>query len=169
MTGRPNQRQPYHIKMAHKANRLLGDGQWHDLTEIQIELAEEVPPSVALRENEKMRKASSHKGAPAVRKKARTEEQLIGYGQRIVVASFLQAACFEVDRPSIGAHDKGPPRKIRQIRPHAAVRGDPYRLQRDQLTLRVIALEKVIAKLTKVMVDHGLAEDAEKLTKGLKL
>lgn len=158
--------QPYHLLMARKANELLGDGEWHDLEEVMVALMDFVPPGVAERAAEASRKHST-RNQDSVRKKPATKEQAIRYGARIKVTAFLRGLSWEIDQPGLG-RGAGPPRRIRQLRPHTSLRGDPYRLQRDQLILKIDRLEKTIVKMAKLMVDHGLAEQAERLTKGMK-
>jgi hypothetical protein len=168
---------PLSNELARRADELLGDGQWHDLESVMLQLMKLVPPGRAMRVNERERKSSTGAhyppGTPVPERRVpRSREQLITSGARTLVRDFLSnPKVFEVDRPGHhGNHQASLGRRIRMIGTLRAVRADTLRdslartqLRAEHLQARLEAEHERVAQLRKYLVEIGHEEAANRL------
>lgn len=120
-------RRPTRIRNAHlhpgrkgevrkRAEILLADGEWHQYERVVSQLIRLVPPGVAARRAEAMRKASSNYEGPEKRVRHRDLDQVIRTGARAVVKDVLRDERAFVVEPS-GRLDDPSVRKVRMIIP----------------------------------------------------
>ena len=78
-----------------RALELLADGEWHDRERLYVEMGKLVPPGLAFRHAEMVRRTSQRGQAPAERQVPRSSEFLIASGKRSIVRMALRGQRLE--------------------------------------------------------------------------
>lgn len=118
MQGEPVAGEPSQVY--YRAAELLADGQWHDYKEIIRKTAIVVPPGVAIRKIETIRRASARKHArqgseyvdPETRRIEREDSRLIELGATAMTRQILSGSTLFEIQPR-GALTKDGPKRIR--------------------------------------------------------
>jgi hypothetical protein len=158
-----------HRRLGERAIELLSDREWHPYEPVLRDLSRLVPPGVAIRKSEAMRKTSArlHNG-PAVRKRPRPVDELIRSGARAIVRDFLRTRTFEIDGvgPPGGSYTRREREDMRRIRlvgmPRSA-RTDPVKKRADRLEYELTIARDQLMALAGVLVELGHGDDVKRL------
>lgn len=171
-----------HKELSLAAAEILADREWHSYPAVLRELSHKVPPGVAVRRAEQLRKKQRNdhgSPAPVERVKPRETDALIRTGARDIVKSFLaNVLVFEVDkkyprgpRPAGFVDDRkirliGLPRSLRPVNENRRAkleRSTTVVNERDRLRSQNEHLRDQIASLRTLLIGLGYEDRANEI------